>query len=267
MRIEIPAFEEKEDLFDWLIENKSINIAAKKAEFKEADSIQVVLERSSTNKADTIDVNTVDRMDVKSIINTTMVMDSHDDVHINGLWRKSLRINKDLFLLQEHKMAFDKIISDNVKASAQLMTWKELGFNFKGETEALVFDSDVEKDRNEYMFTQYAKGRVKNHSVGMRYIKLALALNSEENSRKAEKKIWDTHIENIVNSKEVSDQGFFWAVTEARVIEGSAVVKGSNPLTPTTSMQAKEEQSDDTPNKHEQSSNTRKTNNYFLINK
>jgi hypothetical protein len=37
------------------------------------------------------------------------------------------------------------------------------------DTEALVFNVEIDKDRNDFMFNQYAKGYVKEHSVGMRY--------------------------------------------------------------------------------------------------
>jgi hypothetical protein len=44
--------------------------------------------------------------------------------------------------------------------------WKDLGFDFEGNTEALVFNVEIDKDRNDFMFNQYAKGYVKEHSVG-----------------------------------------------------------------------------------------------------
>ena len=48
----------------------------------------------------------------------------------------------------------------------------------------------------------------------------------------SEKANWDKYYPMVAN-KELADQkGFFWAVTEAKVIEGSAVVKGSNECTP-----------------------------------
>lgn len=254
--IEIPNFSEKFDLFDWLYENKELHIADKKRQDKKADAVQVSFVGESS-KARTIDPSTIDKMDVESIINTTKVMDSHSDVHIDGLWNKSLRRDKGIFLLQEHEMKFDHVISDSVKATAENRTWKSLGFGkFKGETQALVFNSSLEKSRNEFMFNQYAKGFVKNHSVGMRYIKLELAVNNDSGNYKEEFDTYNKYIDTIVNRKDVEDQGFFWAVKEARVIEGSAVVKGSNPLTPTSHMEAKE-QSEDTP-EHEQSNDTHK---------
>jgi phage anti-repressor protein len=43
-----------------------------------------------------------------------------------------------------------------------------------------------------------------------------------------EKAIWDKYIDEIVNKEVAEEQSYFWAVSEAKAIEGSAVVKGSN---------------------------------------
>jgi len=112
---------------------------------------------------------------------------------------------------------------------------------FDGETEALVFDSNIKKDRNPFMFDQYAKGYVKQHSVGMRYVNLFLCMNSDSKLDVEEKANWDKYIGEVVNRKDVEDKGYFWAVTEAKMVEGSAVVKGSNNVTPTISVKDNEE--------------------------
>ena len=78
-------------------------------------------------------------------------------------------------------------------------------FDFEGKTQALVFNANIEKDRHEYMFKQYAKGRVKEHSVGMRYVKLELAINSESKYDVDEKEVWDKYISDIAN-KEQAEQ-------------------------------------------------------------
>ena len=73
-----------------------------------------------------------------------------------------------------------------------MKTWKELGFpRIKGETQALIFKSIAEKARNEFMFEQYAKGFVKNHSVGMQYVKLVLCINDEDSG--AEYEAWEKY--------------------------------------------------------------------------
>jgi hypothetical protein len=94
------------------------------------------------------------------------------------------------------------------------------------------------------MLNQYANGWVKNHSVGMRYVKLDLAINSEAEWNKEEKAVWDKYYSLIANKDVADEKGYFWAVTEAKIIEGSAVVMGSNSATPT--LNNKQEPSDDT---------------------
>ena len=70
----------------------------------------------------------------------------------------------------------------------------------------------------------------------MRYVKIDLAMNSESPADAKEKAAWDKYINKIVNKEKAIEQGYFWAVTEAKVIEGSAVPLGSNFATPTISV-------------------------------
>ena len=246
-RIEIPTFKDSGDVFGFLVENKELHYKQKFSEDKKADAISHAFPREA-NKAGLVGLSDLDKIQVKSIINTTNLMDSHSDVHIPKIWNKTLKENKSFLLLQEHVMNFKNVISDEVKAYVEMMSFKSLGFpSLKGETQALIFDSIISKDRNEFMFNQYGKGFVKNHSVGMRYVKLFLAVNSDSSEYKEEKEVWDKYISDVANTKDAEDQGYFWAVTEAKIIEGSAVVKGSNVATPTQSVEAKEiEPSDDT---------------------
>ena len=45
-------------------------------------------------------------------------------------------------------MAFDAVISDQIKATAETMTWKEIGAKYEGNTEVLVFDASITKEDN-----------------------------------------------------------------------------------------------------------------------
>ncbi len=236
-------FASKEDLFKALRENKSILIAQKKMITKESDSTIHYVEiekpeKEEASKEESVTVPDVNKLKAKLAINTTNLMDSHSDVHFDGTWNKSAKEQKNVLLLQEHQMKFGAIISDNVVVSVKKMTWKSLGFDFEGSTEVLVFDTEIDKSRNEFMFDQYNKGYVKEHSVGMRYVKLDLAINSESKWDEEEKAVWDKYIDKIVNKEVAENQGYFWAVTEAKIVEGSAVVKGSNYATPVISIQA-----------------------------
>lgn len=236
------TFQNKEEMFKALRENKDTLIAQKKMITKEADAFvfvpDVKTQKGASFKADTIDISTIKELQLKLVINTTNVMDSHSDVHLKGIWKKTLKEKKSFYLLQEHQMKFNHIITDNVKASVELMNWSELDQSYKGQTEALIFDASIDK-RNEFMFDQYAKGYVKNHSVGMRYVKIELAINSESKWDVEEKEIWDKYIAEIANKELAEDKGYFWAVSEAKIVEGSAVPIGSNTITPTLSTESK----------------------------
>jgi hypothetical protein len=160
-------------------------------------------------------------------------MDSHSDVHIPGIWNKSLKDNKAFIHLQEHNMGFAYVISDESKGYTEKLTWKELGLDLAGVTEALIFSTPL-KGRNPYMEDQYRKGFVKNHSVGMRYVTIKLCINeAEDEYYKEEYANWVQYAPMVANIADAEAQGFFWAVLEAKIIEGSAVVKGSNIITPT----------------------------------
>lgn len=247
--LKIPAFETKKELYDFLVTNKESLIAQKCAVVKFTDGFgsytpvlknEVGVATKSTNNENQTEVT------IKAVINTTGIMDSHDDVHIKGLWNKSLKENKRIMMLQEHQSnQFDKIIAsgDDLKASVKTYSWKDLGYDAEGETQALVFDATVKASRNEYMFNQYKSGYVDNHSVGMRYVKLGMAINDKDYA--AEKALWDLHIGDVVNAKDAESQGYFWVVSEAKVIEGSAVPNGSNPITPTISVKSQKDTLED----------------------
>jgi hypothetical protein len=235
-------FESKEELFKALKENKAELIATKKMQTKQADAVFNVVpllnDKGESVKAESIDTSNVNQIKAELVINTTNLMDSHSDVHLKGIWNKSVKEQKNLYLLQEHKMSFDSIITDSVNASVNELKWSDLGYNFKGTTEALVFNATIDKARNPFMFEQYSKGYVKEHSVGMRYVKIELALNSDAKYDIEEKAVWDKYIEEVANKEVAEEQGYFWAVSEAKIVEGSAVVKGSNYATPTISVEA-----------------------------
>jgi len=257
-------FRNKKEFFNYLVENKELIITEKKSTIKHADCISLIAPEVTQKSTAPIDYN-VDEIKIRAIINTTNLMDSHDDVHLKGIWKKSLQENNKILHLQEHKMQFDKIISkgEDLKAFTKNYNWNELGVDYKGMTEALVFDSVVKKTKNEYMFNQYKDGNVDNHSVGMQYIKIFLAINDE--NYKEEFEVWKKYYYEIANKEQADSMGYFFAVTEAKVIEGSAVVKGSNWVTPTLSNNMKNEPFENTHKNTESLINTQ-TINYLIQN-
>ena len=228
---DLSKFKTKNELFTFLKENKDALIAEKKFDLKRADAIQAVMPTIHTSATKAAAVS--DKLQVKVVINTTNLLDSHGDVHIDGLWNKSLKEQKLLYLLQEHKMEFDHIITDKVSAYTSVFKWRDIGYNMDGATEALVFDALIDRKRNPFMFEQYKNGYVLNHSVGMRYVKLFLSIDDDREEYYEEKQAWNKYYPLIANKETADEKGYFWAVTEAKLVEGSAVPMGSNFVTPT----------------------------------
>jgi hypothetical protein len=241
----IPFFKDKKQLFAFLIENKMELEWEKMSTIKHADAVPFdsllfsgeesnYMNKASSGKVSTKDLLEQESLDVKAVINTTNLLDSHNDVHLKGIWHKSLKENgKRLKHLQEHINSFKTIIANgaDLKAYTEIIAWKELGYSYKGDTQALIFQSKVRKNRNPYMHEQYAMGHVDNHSVGMQHVKFSLAINDEK--YETEFANWEKYYPEIANNEAADMKGFFWAVKEAKVREGSAVPDGSNFATPT----------------------------------
>jgi hypothetical protein len=202
--------------------DKNAVILEKKTAIKYADAICV-------NNHKVIKSDTVSR---ELVINTTNYLDSHGDVHMKGIWNKSIKDKKNFYLLQEHKMKFENIIESNVPAKVKEYSFRELGYDSDMTTEALVFEAVISM-RNKFMYEQYKNGYVTNHSVAMQYVKIEFCVNSGDEFYKEEKANWDKYISEVANREDAENLGYFWAVLEAKIIEGSAVPIGSNPITPT----------------------------------
>lgn len=85
----------------------------------------------------------------------------------------------------------------------------------------------------------------------MQYVKIYLCANSGEAWAKEYKDNWDKYIDYVANKSDAEALGMFWAVTEAKVIEGSSVVFGSNQVTPTESVTMPKEEKEETETKEE----------------
>lgn len=235
----IPPGLEGKALFKYLAKNEALIHHAKKSQIKKADAtysmpLYINAKGELSTKAEVTETQ-IDptKLQATLVINTTNWLDSHQDVHIPGIWKKSLADNKGVgfYLLQSHEYDFQSVIADACQGHTKNLSWKDLDQDIPGVTEALLFKAIIDQARNEYMFGQYQKKYVKNHSVGMRYIKLLTCINDDDYP--VQKENWDKYIEMVANRDDAEADGYFWAILEAQIIEGSAVLFGSNCMTPT----------------------------------
>jgi hypothetical protein len=235
MRIEESKFATKKDLFDYLCNNKKEIIDLKKSALKFSDCFGMNALESEANKAlnthykDEAESGTIKRT---IIGNTYNWLDSHGDVHLSGLFSKSIaeRENK-IWHLHDHEHKITAKVGKPEKIYEKAVQWVNLGINKFGYTEALFMDTLISEEMNKSIFKSYLKGEIDQHSVGMQYVKIELAVNDEE--FKEEFATWNKYISQIGNKEKAEDQGYFFAVREAKLIEISAVLEGSNILTPT----------------------------------
>jgi len=225
-----------------MVAQKAELIELKKAAMKYSDAINFIPKRImkiidiSKDGIKTVikeGIEDTEKMITRTIVgNTYNYLDGHGDVHVKGCFVKSIKEREDkIFHLHDHEYKLVAKIGNPQKIKEIDISWKELGVDAEGETTVLAMTTEIMKDMNKVIFNDYAAGKINQHSVGMRYIKLELAVNDAE--EKEEFAVWQKHIDNIANKEEAESQGFFWVVKEAALYEISAVLMGSNPITPT----------------------------------
>lgn len=274
MKITIPDDLKGKELIDFLVTNKSAIIAQKKCLPKMAEAISFApsaeFYKSGTvvKAAASEDETDADMVKVKFVGNAAWWCDSHMDVAIAGCYDKTVKERKGMMVhLHDHVHSIEAEVGDIKKVYTEDISLKELGLKKEGTTQCLVFDSEVLKEYNPKVFKKYKAGRVKQHSIGLWYIKLELAVNDDDYEK--EKEIWDKYIDKIINKKHVQDKGYFWAMVEIKVMEVSAVLFGSNELTPTLGVKSDTEEEPGNPTQEQPSSNKAKKINFgaFVTNK
>jgi len=226
------------ELFKWLVANKAELIDAKKAATKHADatSFNPLSLSPEVSKGKYLYEDDEDGGSLKRTIvaNTYNYLDSHGDVHLEGIFTNSIeqRKNRPAPHLYDHNFSVLSKVGKSLNYTERKISWRELGLGKTGMTTALVLESEIKRGMNERVFDAYLNGEIDQHSVAMRYINVSLAVNDEEEYPN-EYKVWQEVIGKVGNRQEAEKKGYFWAVREAALLETSAVLEGSNVLTPT----------------------------------
>jgi hypothetical protein len=177
-----------------------------------------------------IEVST-DIIEVKAVINTTNVIDSHLDLHMPKIWNKTVEDNPYSYHLKQHEGVFESVLSNKAKSYNEEMNFMELGLGINFPTTANINQFTLKRSDNPLMFNKYAEGSVLQHSVGMFYVNIELAMYDEDSEKNMA--FFEMAKSNAINPEVADENGYVWVVTEAKKREGSAVVFGSNSITPT----------------------------------
>jgi len=229
-------FADKSELFRELKQNEERIISLKKAQtYKSAEKGQLSI-FGAYLKPDLVDKSLgIKQGYVYPVINTTRYMDSHDDVHFDGIWKKTLKEQSGkIFYASGHKLDIDNIIAwpEDVRAFTETVDWAMVGKDYPGQTEALIFEIAEENIKKPSALEAIRQRRKVQGSVSMIYVKITLGLNSDEKDYAVNKAYYDSHLNLIANKEEVESQGYFFGVEEAKIYkEGSLVIAGSNDAT------------------------------------
>jgi hypothetical protein len=240
-------------LFKYLVENKEALIAEKKSVIKHGDPFSFtpavsrlkVKKDGSIVKADTAedddgdagaDAGTMipddDSVHVTVVANTANWCDSQLDVLIPDCWKNTIKQRKGMIPhLHDHIHQIEAKVGEVAKIYSKDMKLSDLGLNLAGSTQVLIFETDVMKSYNEKIFNQYKLKKIKQHSIGLQYVKISLCINDEDSEKEYD--FWNKYYPQVINKDVVDLRGYFWVVTEIKLLENSCVLFGSNELTPT----------------------------------
>lgn len=239
------SFTDKMDMIRFMQKNREELFAVKKAEYKTKS--EAILKSGIFVKEfePIIEDITGDFIQVKTIINTTNVIDSHMDLHLQNIWNKTVKDNPYSHHLKSHKADFEFVISDKAKSYNEKMNFLDLGLSIDMEMDANINEFILERKTLPLMFDKYKNGEVKQHSVGMMYVNYDLAYFDEDSQKEMD--FFEEMKAKSINPEVADEYGYLWVVREAKKREGSAVVFGSNSITPTLSVKNYEPENKSTP--------------------
>ena len=242
-------------LFSYLKSNKKAIIETKKSlsiksEPFAAQTMSSIPRQETSNKAKGEELPATDKgsLLVRVVANTSNVIDSHLDALAPDCWLKTIKENgptgKNIIAhIHDHKHDITAKVGKVQTIAAEMIDTAELGIKTDvKQAQALTFKTLIFKDFNEKVFNLYKAGEINQHSIGMQYVKMQLCINSEAEEYAEEFAAWEKYYPLILNKDAALSRDYFWYVTEIKLFENSAVLFGSNEVTPT--LQTGEENND-----------------------
>ncbi len=215
-------------------------VAIKKAAIKDSDPVEYFFRESKENVSKALSEEAVKAVKngdkLYAIINTTFFYDSHGDVHLDGIWDTSVQQQQGkIYYAINHELKIGSIISypNEVDMSVKGLNWSDVGQNFDGQTQALMFGFELTDKSNKDAKKAIKAGVPLQNSVRMQYEKMVLCVDSTAKGLEQERMNFYQYLPKIANKDEVMVAGYYWGIQSAKIVkEGSAVLAGSNRATP-----------------------------------
>lgn len=209
-------------------------------------------------------------------VNTTRVLDNHDDLHVNGIWNKTAVEQQGRnYLVDTHSLSIGSTIvrKEDIEMFVAKTTFASLRLPYDGSTQVLVYkfrkDRVIDRKAKEWL----ESGDSIEASVRMQYVSIEFALDSNAPEDAKAKANYDTYINEIANKDDFEYIPYFFVIKEAKNIKESSLCPfGSNSATGNIISRKKkdnEPSTADTRNdnhKKEPSNDTQKELNKFTLN-
>lgn len=231
-------FDTEDALFSALKANKEDIIALKRAKIAKSCDKGLGITAKSLDfhrNTETVKDLAIDEEHYYIVVNATKILDSHGDMHTNGIWKKTIKDGQGKnYLVADHKLEMDKVIAR--KGDIEMLTaeipFSMIGKSYEGNTEALIYKVRKDKIINLTAKEWLESGEEIQASVRMRYITIKLAMNSQREEDKEELKTFTEFYPQIANKGDFESIPYFFVVSEAEnVKESSLVLFGSNSST------------------------------------
>ena len=233
-------FDSKEELFNALAANEKIIINAKKSEiYKSCEKgLHVFTSQENIKKSFEDDAEKGIKFDEDFyyfVVNSANILDSHNDVHVDGNWNKTVKEQQGkVYLVFDHSTKRDDVIAmaEDIELLTANVKWSFLGKNYDGETYSLIYKVPKNKIVNSQAKGWLEKGYNLKASVRMQYIKIEMGFNSKKTEHAKQKEVFDQYYPIIANKDEFEEINYFTVVKEAKnVMESSLVLFPSNNAT------------------------------------
>lgn len=259
------SFDNEEQLFKALVENKTLIIDEKKAQiYKSIDKgLQIVTDQKGIEKAFDNEANKALKFDDNYyyfVVNSANILDSHNDMHAEGNWKKTTKEQQGkVYLVFDHSLKRQDIIAmrKDIEMITAKIPFSLLGKDYDGESYCLIYkvakDKIVNKEAKEWL----EAGHDLEASVRMQYVQIEMAFNSNDPDYAKQKAAYEEFYPLIANKEDFKEIVYFWVIKEAKnVYESSLVLFGSNGATGVINNENKSEAVEDTTETKEPSDDT-----------
>lgn len=231
-------FSTKEELFKSLKDNLEFITDAKKSQIQKSceKGISVTCKSLDLLKfSDQLKGIKIDDNFYYIAVNSTKILDSHEDMHIDGIWKKSISEQQGKnYLVTDHDLEIKSVIvrKEHIEIFTAKIPFSLIGKPYEGDTEVLIYKVPKNQVRDAIVKEWLESGDSIEGSVRMQYVNFVLCMDSNNPDDATFKANYDQYYPLIANKEDFEYIWYFFAIKEAKnVRESSLVVFGSNSST------------------------------------